>query len=76
MRAGGRLLDAGDDLHQRRLAGAVLADQHVDRAAPHREIGLLDGDGAGIDLGHPFEAQDDVGFVLGGGGVVTAWIRS
>ena len=28
-----RLLDAGDDLHQRRLAGAVLADQHVDRAA-------------------------------------------
>ena len=33
-----RLLDAGDDLHQRRFAGAVLADQHVDRAAPDLEI--------------------------------------
>ena len=47
---GGRPFDAGDHLHQRRLAGAVLADQHVDRAAPHLEIGLLDRDGAGIDL--------------------------
>ena len=55
-----RLLDAGDDLHQRRLAGAVLADQHVDRAAAHLEIGLLDRDGAGIDLRDVFEPQDDV----------------
>ena len=39
--------------------------------APRRtaKSALLDGDGAGIDLGHPFEAQDDVGFVLSGGGV-------
>ena len=37
-----RFFDAGDDLHQRRFAGAVLADQHIDRAAPHLEIGALD----------------------------------
>src|SRR5262249_42514179 len=29
---------AGDDLDQRRLAGAVLADQLVPRAAPHRQL--------------------------------------
>ena len=45
-----RLLDAGDDLHQRRFAGAVLADQHVDGALADLEIGALDRDGAGIDL--------------------------
>ena len=65
----GRTFDAGDHLHQGRLARAVLADQDVDRAAPHGEIGLLDRDGAGIDFGHPFQAQDDVGFVFSGGGV-------
>ena len=58
--SGRRPLDAGDHLHQGRLAGAVLADQHVDRAAAHLEIGLLHRDGARIDLRHPFEAQDDV----------------
>jgi hypothetical protein len=59
-----RALDAGDDLHQRRFAGAVLADQHVDRAAAQLEIRTLDGDDAGIDLRHLFEAQDDVVFDL------------
>ena len=44
--AGGRLLDAGNDLHQRRLAGAVFADQHVDRAGADAEIDLVEGDGA------------------------------
>ena len=55
-----RLLDAGDDLHQRRLAGAVLADQHVDRAAAHLEIGALDRDRAGIDLRDVLQLQDDI----------------
>ena len=31
-------VDAGDDLHQRALAGAVLARDAVDRARPQREI--------------------------------------
>ena len=31
-------VNAGDDLHQRRLAGAVLADQAVDLAAAQREV--------------------------------------
>ena len=31
-------IDAAQDLHQRRLAGAVLADQRVDLALPDREI--------------------------------------
>ena len=48
-----RAFDAGDDLHQGRLAGAVLADEHVDRAATNLEIDLLDRDRAGIDLRHP-----------------------
>ena len=52
-----RTFDAGDDLHQRRFAGAVFADQHVDRAAPQFEIGALDGDDAGIDLRHVVETS-------------------
>ena len=32
------VMDAGDDLHQRRLAGAVFADEPVDLAAAQREI--------------------------------------
>ena len=38
----GRLLRAGQDLHQRRLAGAVLADQHVDLAAVGGERDVLE----------------------------------
>ena len=30
-----RLIDTGHQMHERRLAGAVLADQRVDFAAPH-----------------------------------------
>ena len=58
--SGGRLFDASDNFHQRRFAGAVLADEHVDGAAPDFEIRLLDGDRAGIDFRHAFEPQDDV----------------
>jgi ABC-type uncharacterized transport system ATPase subunit len=58
--AGGRLFDAGDDLHQRRLSGSVLADQHVDGAFAHLEIGVLDRNGAGIDFRDVLELEDDV----------------
>ena len=37
-RAGDIRMHAGDDLHQRRLAGAVLADEAVDLAGAQREI--------------------------------------
>ena len=35
-------VDAGQDLDQRRLAGAVLAEQRVDLAAPHVEIDVVE----------------------------------
>ena len=31
-------MHAGDDLHQRRLAGAVLADETMDLAGEQREV--------------------------------------
>ena len=46
-------------LHQRRLAGPVLADDGVDRARPHREVDAVVGDHAG-------EALDDVAQLDGG----------
>ena len=40
--AGGRRMDAADDLHQRRLAGAVVADQRHDLAGMDVERDILD----------------------------------
>ena len=42
-----RTIDAGDDLDQRRFAGAVLAEQRVDRAAAHRQRYVLQRQHAG-----------------------------
>ena len=42
--AGGRLVDAGEHVEERRLAGAVRADQADDRAARDREVDVVDGD--------------------------------
>ena len=39
--AGIRSVHAGDDLHQRRFAGAVVADQPDDFAATHRKIDAM-----------------------------------
>ena len=39
-RAGEIGMHAGDDLHQRRLAGAVLADEAVDLAGAEREVDI------------------------------------
>ena len=55
-----RAFDAGDDFHQRRFAGAVLADEHIDRAATDFEIGLFDRDRAGIDFRHALEPKHHV----------------
>ena len=43
--------DAGDDLDQRRLAGAVLAEHGVDRALAAGEIDVLQRPHAAIALG-------------------------
>ena len=56
-RPGIRLDDAVDDLHQRRLAGAVLAQHRVDLAGQHVEVDAVVGDDAGIGLGDAFELR-------------------
>ena len=48
--AGVRRVDAGDDLHQRRLAGAVLAHQRVDVAALEAERDVVERQHAGKGL--------------------------
>ena len=55
--AGGRLMHAGDQLHQRRLAGAIVADQRHDLAGVEVERELFDGDEAAELLAHPLEAE-------------------
>jgi hypothetical protein len=48
-----RLVEAGDQVEERRLAGAVRTDQRGDRAALHLEV-------ADVDGRHPAEAALDV----------------
>src|SRR5262249_47734435 len=50
--------DAGDDLDQRRLAGAVLAEDGVDRAWVAGEVDLLERAHAAVALADPGELQD------------------
>ena len=42
----------GEDLHQRRFAGAVLADQHVDRPAEGLEVDIRQRRSAGVNLAY------------------------
>ena len=49
--AGRRLVHAGDDLHERRLAGAVLADEAVDLARAQGEVDAPQGLDAAEALG-------------------------
>ena len=58
--AGGGVDDAGDDLGQRRLAGAVLAKQRVDLALPEIEADVLDRRHAAIGLGDVLQPHDRV----------------
>ena len=55
------LVVAGEHLDQRRLAGAVLADQRVDLARAQVEVDAVEGPGAGERLGQPADAQDRAG---------------
>ena len=48
---------AVEDVHERRLARAVLAEQRVDLAGTHIEVDVIVGDDARISLGHAAHLQ-------------------
>ena len=54
-----RVVEPVQDVHQRRLAGAVLAEQRVHLAAPEIEVDVVVGDDAGKALGDPAKLEDD-----------------
>ncbi len=66
-RARARLLGAGEDLHEGRLAGAVLTDEDVDLASEGLEVDALEGAHAAVGLRHVDGAQDDRIVGRGGG---------
>jgi hypothetical protein len=51
-------VEAVEDAHQRRLAGAVLAEQGMDLPAPQIEIDVVVGEHAGELLRYPAELED------------------
>ena len=57
-RAGGRFEDAEEHLHQRRLAGTVLAEKRVDFARPDVEVDAVTGPEAAEELGEPRDLQE------------------
>src|SRR5206468_1700079 len=59
-----RLLGAGQDLHERRLAGAVLADEGVDLAGTHLEADAVERDDTRVALADPAHLEEG----SGGGG--------
>jgi len=68
-------VEAGEDVRQRRLAGAVLAEQRVDLAGGRLEVDVLVGDDGGEALGDP--PQGDCGRWRGGlrlpAGTISPW---
>ena len=72
--AGVGRVDAGDDLHQRRLAGAVLAHQRVHMAALQAELHVVERQHAGerladvVDLEQIFGVRDRAAFAHEFGG--------
>ena len=52
-----RMIDASDNLDQRRFAGAVFAEQRVDRAAAHRQRYILQRQHAGEGFLNPASLQ-------------------
>ena len=50
--------DAGHDLDQRRLAGAVFAEDGMDAAGHDRKLGLFDCPDAAVTLGNSFHAEE------------------
>ncbi|BAB51502.1 mll4969 [Mesorhizobium japonicum MAFF 303099] len=69
-RAGVRRGDAAEDLHQGRLAGAVLADQADDLARPDLHGEAIQRDDARIGLAHALEAEERRGRCDGCIGIV------
>ena len=61
-----RLVHAGDHVEERRLAGAVRADQADDRALRDHEVDVRHGDEAAELLAHP-DRLEDVGHQAGSG---------
>ena len=59
--AGIRPLGTGQDLEQRRLAGAVLAEQAVDLAGVEIERDVVQRLHAGVELGDPGDPQQRFG---------------
>src|SRR5690606_26298792 len=53
-----RLVDAGQDVHQRRLAGAVLAQKSMNLSRDEVEVQVLVGDDARKGLDDALEADD------------------
>ena len=51
--------DAGDDLAERRLAGAVLADEGVDRCRPDGDRDVVEGAGGPEGLAEPADVEVD-----------------
>ena len=54
-------MDAAENLHQRRLARAVLADEADDFSSRHVEVHAIEGDDAGKSLGHRRHVQERIG---------------
>ncbi len=74
-----RLDDAVDDLHQRRLAGAVLAQHRVNFPGQHGKVDVFVGDDRRISLGDAGEPQarrDDGGGIGHSGGNHARVVRS
>jgi hypothetical protein len=61
-------VDAGEDLHQGALAGAVLADQAVDLPRPEVELDVVERGRAAEPLGDPAQPQERRDAVGGGHG--------
>src|SRR5579863_6746021 len=59
--AGIRSVDAGDDLHQRRLAGAILAHQSMDMPAFKAKLHVVEREHAGESLADVFDFQQIFG---------------
>ena len=57
--AGVRLVEPVEDVHQRRLAGAVLAEQRVHLAAAELEVDVVVGDDARERLRDPAHLEDE-----------------
>jgi hypothetical protein len=57
-RAGRRLVDARQDLNQRALAGAVLAEQRDDFSPVHTQVDAAKGPGAPEAALKPFDGED------------------